>query len=102
MYIEYATRSNDGVISQHPSLEQALEFFLADDGYRLDFIFPDGRVMYIHRAEYGDGIDEESGFDHPTFANYSIALAKVLYYHPNTKTRDNDSDDNVLYVKFGD
>lgn len=98
-YIKYATRSNEGVCQEHPSLEQALEFFTAPDGYRLDFLYPDGRVLYIHRGDYGDDI--ESPFsDHPTFAHYNIANAKVLFYDPNSKI--DTLQDNIIHVKFGE
>ena len=99
-YIQYATRSNDGLTQEHPSLEQALEFFTAPDGYRIDFIYPDGKVLHIHRAEYGDDIDSPYS-DHPTFSNYHIANAKILFYNPTTKPQENNSD-NVLFVEFGE
>ena len=98
-YIKYATRTNDGVCQEHPSLEQALEFFTAEDGYRLDFLYPDGRVLYIHRAEYGEDIDSPF-IDHPTFMHYHIANGKVLYYDPNSKHILNE-DDNIIRINFG-
>lgn len=85
--ILFATRTNDGVVAEHPSLNDALESFMSKDGYRLDFIFPDGRVLYIHRAEYGEDVDSPFS-DHPVFNGYNIANAKVLMYDPNTKSQD--------------
>ena len=85
--ILFATRTNDGVIVEHPSLNDALEAFMAEDGYRIDFIFPDGRVLYIHRAEYGDDVDSPFN-DHPVFNGYNIANAKVLMYDNRTKSQD--------------
>jgi hypothetical protein len=85
--IIFGTRSNDGVTQEHPSLNDALETFMADDGYRIDFIFPDGKVLYIHRAEYGEDIDFPYN-DHPSFKNYNIANAKVLVYNPQSKPQD--------------
>jgi hypothetical protein len=95
MFITYSTRSNDGQTSDHFDIESALEYFISDSGYRLDFHFEDGRVLYIHRAEYGDEIPEEK-INHPAFKNYSQALAKVLLYAPNS-TQAN----NVVHVNFG-
>lgn len=85
--IIFATRSDDGVVQEHPSLNDALETFVAEGGYRLDFLFPDGRVLYIHRAEYGEDINLPFN-DHPTFRNYSIANAKIMSYDPRTKDQD--------------
>ena len=62
MSMNYITRSNDGQVHDHfESIESALQYFLSDDGYRLDFLFPDGRSLYIHRAEFDE--DEKVGFD---------------------------------------
>lgn len=93
--ITFGTRSDDGVTQEYPSLNDALEAFMADDGYRLDFSFPDGRVLYIHRAPYGEDIPEEK-INHPAWKNYSQALAKVMLYDPNSDTIP----DNVIKVNF--
>jgi hypothetical protein len=81
--IVFATRSNDGVVQEHPSLNDALESFISQDGYRLDFLFPDGRILYIHRGEYGEDVDSPFN-DHPVFNGYNIANAKVLMFDPQT------------------
>ena len=87
MTLNYITRSNDGQVHDHfDSIESALEYFLSDDGYRLDFLFSDGRTLYIHRAEFDQ--DQKLG-------SYDVALSKVLYY--NAKQSDN----NVIQVLFG-
>lgn len=85
--IVFATRSNDGIVQEHPSLYDALEAFTADDGYRLDFLFPDGRVLYIHRAPYGEDIPEEKMI-HPAWDHYKEAVAKVLLYNPSLSLLD--------------
>jgi hypothetical protein len=95
MFIAYSTRSNDGQTSDHSDIQSALEDFISDSGYRLDFNFEDGRVLYIHRSEYGDEISKEN-INHPSFKNYSQALAKVLMYHPKS-----DDTNNVVQVNFG-
>ena len=95
MFITYSTRSNDGLTADYSNIEHALEAFISDSGYRLDFHFEDGRILYIHRAEYGDGIPEEK-LDHPAYKNYFQALAKVLMYTPNSTNTD-----NVVHVNFG-
>jgi hypothetical protein len=92
MFITYSTRSNDGETADHLNIQNALESFISDSGYRLDFHFEDGRVLYIHRAEYGDEIPD----DHPAFKGYFQALAKVLLYTPNSTDTD-----NVVHVNFG-
>lgn len=95
MLITYSTRSNEGQTSDHSNIESALEYFISDSGYRLDFNFEDGRVLYIHRSEYEDQISEEK-INHPSFKNYSQALAKVLMYCPKS-----DDTKNVVQVNFG-
>lgn len=95
MFITYSTRSNDGQTADYSNIEHALEAFISNSGYRLDFHFEDGRILYIHRAEYGDGIPQEK-LDHPAYKNYFQALAKVLMYTPNSS-----STDNVVHVNFG-
>ena len=96
--IVFATRSNDGVITEHPSLNNALEAFIAEDGYRLDFLFPDGKVLYIHRSEYGEDVPQEK-INHPAWKDYHIALAKVMLYDPN-KTQNTKDLNNVVYLNF--
>ena len=91
MFITYSTRSNDGQTADHFNIQNALEAFISDSGYRLDFHFQDGRVLYIHRGEYGDEIPDH----HPAFKNYSEALAKVLLYTPSFNNTD-----NVIHVNF--
>lgn len=82
--IVFGTRTNDGYVQEHPSLNDALEAFMSQDGYRIDFLFPDGRVLYIHRSEYGEDVDSPFN-DHPVFNGYNIANAKVLMFDPQTK-----------------
>ena len=94
--IIFGTRSNDGVTQEHPSLTGALEAFIAEDGYRIDFIFPDGRVLYIHRAEYGEDIPEEK-INHPAWKQYFQAIAKIMLYDPNKTTEDLDLN-NIVYL----
>jgi hypothetical protein len=95
MSIIYTTRSNEGQIHDHfNNVESALEYFISDSGYRLDFHFPDGRILYIHRGEYNDDIPETK-VDHPVFKNHSQALAKVLMYNPDTVVSD-----NVIHLDF--
>ena len=95
--IIFGTRSNDGVTQEHPSLYDALEAFMADDGYRIDFNLPDGRVLYIHRAEYGEDIPEEK-INHPAWKNYFQAVAKVMLYDPNKTTEDSILEDSVNVI----
>ena len=81
----YYTRNNEGVIHDHfESIESALEYFLADDGYRLDIQLPNHSIVYIYR----DSFDEKSG-------PYNVAVSKVLYYN------NNQVEDNVIKVLFG-
>jgi hypothetical protein len=87
MSLNYITRSNDGQVHDHfESIESALQYFLSDDGYRLDFLFPDGRTLYIHRAEFDQ--DEKLG-------PYHVAASKVLYFDAT------QNHDNVIQVLFG-
>lgn len=81
--IIFGTRSNDGYVQQHSSLNDALESFIAQDGYRLDFLFPDGKVLYIHRSDYDEDTTDDK-LNHPAYKNYSLALAKVLLYTPSS------------------
>jgi len=91
--IIFATRSNDGLVQEHSSLSDALESFVSQDGYRIDFLLPDGRILYIHRSEYGEDIDFPLT-DHPVFNGYNLANAKVLLFDPQTKPQP--STENVV------
>ena len=87
MNIYYTTRSNEGLIHDHfDNIQSALEYFLSEEGYRLDFNFSDGRIIHIHRAEFDD--NEKVG-------PYHTALAKVLYFDAT------QNHDNVIQVLFG-
>ncbi len=85
--ILFATRSNDGVTQEYPSLNDALEAFMAEDGYRIDFLLPDGKILYIHRADYNEDI-ESPYKDHPMFKGYDIANAKVMLYNPQANPQE--------------
>lgn len=94
--ITYYTRSNDGQIHDHfENISSALEYFTSDTGYRLDFIFPDGRVLFIYRSDYWEDVSTK---DIKTFSesNYSLAKAKIMLYNPNSQ----DIPDNVIKVNF--
>lgn len=96
MTITFYTRSNDGQVHDHfEDLSSALEYFISDTGYRIDFIFPDGRILFIHRSEYWDEISDK---DIKTFSetNYSLALAKVMLFNSNPQSNN----DNVIKVNF--
>lgn len=81
----YYTRNNEGVIHDHfESIQSALEYFLADDGYRLDIQLPNHDIVYIHR----DSFDQKSG-------PYKVATSKVLHYN------NSQMEDNVIKVLFG-
>jgi hypothetical protein len=92
----FGTRSLEGVTLEHKTLEESLEAFMASDGYRIDFNLSDGRVLFIHRAEYGDDISQEK-LDHPAWRDYKQAVSKVLVYDPQNLHNNND---NVTYVDF--
>ena len=86
--IIFGTRSNDGIVIEHSSL---------NDGYRIDFIFPDKRILFIYRAEYNEDIPEEK-VNHPAYANYFQSVAKVLLYDPDKSLQP--VPDNVIKVDF--
>lgn len=87
MTLSFSTRSNDGQVHDHfHDLETALDYFISEGGYRLDFHFSDGKVLHIHRGEYGEDLPEQR-WNHPAFDYYSQANAKVLFYDPQ-KTKD--------------
>lgn len=90
----YSTRSNDGAIHDHfESIESALEYFLADDGYRFDIHFPDGRTLYIHRAEFDEDKQKSTLFN---FVNYHKAESKIVYHNPISNHLS-----NVVQLHFG-
>lgn len=98
--MQFATRTNYGQVDDHfDNLEQAISYFLSEDGYRLDFIFPDGRTLYVHRGEYNDDIPEER-INHPAWTNYLLANAGIMYYNPG-KNIESSKTTNVISVKFG-
>jgi hypothetical protein len=94
----YSTRSNQGIVTEHKTLEEALLSFISSGGYRLDFYFSDETVLHIHRDEYDKDIPEEKK-NHPAYANMHQAIAKVLVYDPHQKLVDEDSS-NVIHVDF--
>ena len=96
MSIALGTRSLEGVTLEHKTLEESLEAFMSDDGYRIDFTLSDGRVLFIHRAEYGEDIPEEK-LNHPAWRNYKQAVSKILLYDPQNFHNNND---NVIHVDF--
>ena len=97
MSITFFTRSNDGQVHDHfEDLSSALEYFISESGYRLDFCMPDGRILFIHRGEYGEDIPQEK-LDHPAWKNYLQAISKVLLYNPSQVINTND---NVVHVDF--
>jgi hypothetical protein len=96
MSIALGTRSLEGVTLEHKTLEESLEAFMSDDGYRIDFTLSDGRVLFIHRAEYGEDIPEEK-LNHPAWRNYKQSVSKVLLYDPQNLHNNND---NVIHVDF--
>lgn len=95
--IVFATRSNDGLVLQHSSLNDALESFMFDDGYRLDFCFPDGKILHIYRGQYGEDIPQDK-LNHPAYKNYLQAIAQVLLYDPNNSLQPVPN--NVIKVNF--
>ena len=83
--INFTTRTNEGQVHDHfADLQSALDYFISDSGYRLDFHLPDGQILYVYRGEYGEDIPE-SKVSHPAFTNFSEALGKILLYNPNSK-----------------
>lgn len=100
--ITLATRSQDGVCEQHPTIEKALESFLSPEGYRLDFLYPNGASLYIYRGEYGEG-DDVQDFLHPVFSNILAAKGKIMYYDPDNKIQNTNTTnqiDNVIQIDF--
>ena len=97
--IQFSTRNNEGIVAQHPSLHEALEAFVQQDGYRLDFYFPDKRILHIYRDEFQDPTVNGSKSLHPAFANYFESLSKVLYYNPDASFASTDNS-NVIHVDF--
>jgi hypothetical protein len=84
--ITYCTRSTDGVIHDHfDSIQSALKYFLAEDGYRLDIQMSEDEILYFYRDT----------FDHRSLS-FQVAKSKILYYK-NDQTTDND---NVILVNF--
>jgi hypothetical protein len=82
----YFTRSNEGVIHDHfHSIESALEYFLAEDGYRLDIQISKDQIVHFYR----DTFKNEK-------LSFQVANSKILYYN-NNQTTDNS---NVFVVDF--
>jgi hypothetical protein len=97
MSITFFTRSNDGQVHDHfEDLSSALEYFISESGYRIDFCMPDGQILFIHRGQYGEDIPKEK-LEHPAWKQYSQAVSKILLYNPS---QVNDASDNVVQVDF--
>ncbi len=84
--ITYYTRSNEGVIHDHfDSIESALEYFLSEEGYRLDIQMPKGEILYFYRDTF-----QENSF------SFQVAESKILYY----KNNETNNTSNVIAVDF--
>lgn len=82
----YYTRSNEGVIHDHfHSIESALEYFLSEDGYRLDIQISKDEIVHFYRDTFKD---EPMSFQ--------AADSKILYYNNN----QNSNNSNVVVVDF--
>lgn len=95
--IIFATRDQDGLVQQYDDIISAMNNFLSDDGYRLDFIMEDGRILHIHRSEFDLKVNDNLfGVNHPALQNYFKADAKIVLLDKNK--RDNDA--NIIKVHF--
>jgi hypothetical protein len=88
--ITYYTRSNDGQIQDHfENIESALEYFLADDGYRLDIHMNKGNILFLYR----DDFKQDTMF---LYHDFLVAQSKIVY-HKNNKTT---TPSNIIKVNF--
>jgi hypothetical protein len=94
--ILFSTRSNDGIVNEYSSLNDALESFIADDGYRIDFHFIDGRSLSIYRSEYNEDFDDKTVKLYSQ-SNVLPAKSQVMYFNAHN---NNDEYNNVVYVDF--
>jgi hypothetical protein len=96
MNIFFTTRSNDGVYTEHTSVEPALEQFVSSEGYRLDFHFKDGRSLSVYRSEYNEDFDDKT-IKLYSQSNVLPAKSQVMYFNLQN---NNDEYNNVVYVDF--
>lgn len=89
----FATRNNDGITAEHKTLEEAIEAFLADDGYRLDLIVENGVSLFVHRDDL-----EQREFAGIVAPGFYMADAKVLVQ--NRLQSEQAKTDNVIHVNF--
>lgn len=86
----FATRNNEGVISKHKTVEQAIQAFLSEEGYRLDFLLDDESVLHVFRDEFQE--------DEGPLPGYSKADSKLVAFIPTKKV--DSIVDNVISVDF--
>lgn len=97
----YSTRSNDGQIEYHEyNIEKALVSFLSSNGYRLDILLSEDKILHIHRDDFSKENLPESKKNHPAFTSYYSADARIMYYDSSNESKTSSSD-NVIKVNFG-
>ena len=100
--VTYSTRSNDGQIEYHEyNIEKALASFLSLNGYRLDILLSEDKILHIHRDDFSKENLPESKKNHPAFTSYYSADARIMYYDSSNESKTSSSN-NVIKVNFGE
>ena len=99
--VTYSTRSNHGQIEYHGNnVQEAFDSFLSVNGYRLDVLLSEDKILHIHRDDFSKENLSESKKNHPAFTSYYSADARIMYYDSYNELEE-DSSDNVIKVNFG-
>ena len=97
----FSTRTNDGQVHHHQEdIQEALSCFVSPDGYRLDIIISNEKVLHIYRDDFLEENLLESKRNHPASSSYYCSDARLVYYHSYDKPEESSSD-NVIKVNFG-
>jgi hypothetical protein len=100
--VTYSTRNNDGDVQHHKeNIQEAFASFLSLNGYRLDILLSDQKILHIHRDDFSKETLPESKKNHPAFSSFYTADARLVYYDSSTEL-ETSSFDNVINVKFGE
>ena len=97
----FSTRTNDGQVQHHEeNIQEALSCFVSPDGYRLDIIISNQKVLHIYRDDFSETDPLRSKRNHPASSSYYSSDARLVYYDSYNELEE-DSSDNVIKVNFG-
>jgi len=73
----FHVRTRDGSFVEPKTLEEAIDIFVSEEGYRLSFVLNDEKELHIYRDEYNDNHPSQT-LRFVNTLNSQIADAKVI------------------------